>query len=250
MGSVEIDRAIVVGASSGIGAEIAREIVRCGGRVVMIARRLDRMNELTSTFDRSNGGEAYPIEHDVRHRDEVPRLFQESARLLGGLDTIVYAAGVMPDVAPEEYPTEKDALMIEVNLLGGIAWLNEAAHRFGTTGSGRIVGISSIAGDRGRRGNPVYCTSKAALDTYLEALRNRLSTRGVTVITVKPGFVDTAMVEGKSGLLWLISPLKAAKVIVSAVERGREEFYVPGRWWFVGRIVKSIPSFLFRRLNI
>lgn len=216
----------------------------------MIARRLDTLNAAIATFDTSNGGAAHALEHDVTNREEIPRLFQESARLLGGLDTIVYAAGVLPDVGPEEFSTEKDAEIIEVNLLGAIAWLNEASHRFATTGSGRIVGISSIAGDRGRRGNPVYCTSKAALNTYLEALRNRLSVKGVRVTTVKPGFVNTAMVEGKSGLIWLISPGKAAKVILGAVERGREHLYVPARWWLVGRIVRSIPSFIFRRLNI
>ncbi len=216
----------------------------------MAARRLDALNALIATFDTSNGGAAHALEHDVTNRREIPRLFQESARLLGGLDTILYTAGVMHDVEPEEYSTEKDSAMIEVNLLGAIAWLNEAAHRFSAIGTGRIVGISSIAGDRGRRGNPVYCTSKAALNTYLESLRNRLSVKGITVTTVKPGFVNTAMVEGKSGLIWLISPAKAAKVILGAVERGREHFYVPSRWWIVGRIVKSIPSFIFRRLNI
>ncbi len=245
-----IERAIVVGASSGLGAEIARTVVEAGGAVVLLARRGELLQSLVDSFDRSSGGVAHIMEHDVLNRGEVPLLFQEAARLLDGLDTIFYVAGVLPAVAPDEFSTEKDVMTMEVNTLGAIAWLNEAAHRFQEVGSGRIVGISSIAGDRGRRGNPAYCTSKAALNTYLEALRNRLSTRGVKVITVKPGFLDTSMTKGLPGLLWLISAEKAADIVVKATMRGKERLYVPARWWMVGRVVKTIPSFMFRRLNI
>ena len=98
--------------------------------------------------------------------------------------------------------------------------------------------------------NPVYCTSKAALNTYLEALRNRLAVKGVQVTTVKPGFVETDMVAGRSGLLWMISPEEAADTIVRRVERGAESFYVPARWRLVGTIVRALPSFIFRRINI
>ena len=73
--------------------------------------------------------------------------------------------------------------MFEVNLIGAVAWLNEVAQRFARARGGTIVGISSVAGDRGRRGNPAYCTSKAALTTYLEALRNRVARFGVAVVT-------------------------------------------------------------------
>lgn len=245
-----ITRAIVVGASSGIGAAIARRIAATGGSVALVARRGDLLAALAEEIESETPGRAIVVPHDVTDRDEVPALFQECTRKLDGLDTVIYAAGVMHEMAPDEFDTPKSVAMIEVNTLGAIAWMNEAAQRFGALGSGRIVGISSIAGDRGRRGNPVYCTSKAALNTWLEGLRNRLAVRGVQVTTVKPGFVDTAMVDGKSGLLWLISPAKAAAIIVDRVERGREQFYVPSQWWLVGTLVRALPSFLFRRLNI
>src|SRR5260370_14867305 len=99
----------------------------------------------------------------------------------------------MPRVGEDEYAFEKDRQIIEVNVLGAMAWLNEAAPRFARAGEGTIIGISSVSGDRGRRGQPAYCASKAALDTYLEALRNRLRRRGVPGVTVTPGPVDTRM---------------------------------------------------------
>lgn len=243
--------AIVVGASSGIGEEIARRLVERGGRVALLARRGDALAALCDDLNAAAGEErAIAVAHDVANREEIPRLFQDLTQRLGGLDAIFYAAGVMPHVEPDEYSTEKDAAMIDVNVTGAVAWLNEAARRFDRLGEGTIVGVSSIAGDRGRRGNPVYCTTKAALNTYLEGLRNRLLVKGVKVVTIKPGFVDTAMTRGKPGLIWLISAQEAAVRIVAAAEKGKHTAYVPGQWRLVGLVLRSIPSFIFKRLNV
>ncbi|HNI97518.1 MAG TPA: SDR family NAD(P)-dependent oxidoreductase, partial [Leptospiraceae bacterium] len=115
---------------------------------------------------------------------------------------------------------------------------------------GKIIGISSIAGDRGRVGNPVYNTSKAAMNTYLEALRNRLARKGILVLTVKPGFIDTDMTKGMQGLFWLISAAKAAEIIIRAADRNKESIYVPWKWSLVALIIKNIPNFIFKKLNV
>jgi len=249
--SIPWNSAIVVGASSGIGEAIARRLAREGCRVALVARRGDQLGRLRDELNRSAGRDiAIVAEHDVRNRPEIPMLFQELTRQLDGLDLIIYAAGIMPKVAVDEYDSEKDAAMMEVNTIGAMAWLNEAAARFERVRRGTIVGISSIAGDRGRRGNPAYCTSKAALDTFLESLRNRLGRFGVRVVTIKPGFIDTEMTRGTPGLFWLISPDRAAELILAAARAGRTSAYIPGRWRFVGLVVRSIPSILFRRLSI
>jgi short-subunit dehydrogenase len=96
----------------------------------------------------------------------------------------------------------------------------------------------------------VYCTTKAAFNTYLEALRNRLSEVGVHVTTIKPGFVDTAMTKGMPGLFWLISADRAAELILDAARKKVNTRYVPRRWWFVGTVIRSIPSFVFKKLNV
>ncbi len=246
-------RAIVVGASSGIGRALALRLVREGYRVVALARRAEMLADLereSAPFAKTTGGRLVVRAHDVRATADVGALFEDAVRELAGLDLIVYAAGIMPAGAPGEYDTPSDLEQIAVNLGGAVAWLNCAARFFRTQREGTIVGISSIAGDRGRKGNPVYCTTKAALNTYLEALRNRLAESGVHVCTIKPGYVDTAMTQGLPKLFWLISADDAARAILVAARNRVNVRYVPLRWWVVGTIIRAIPSFVFRRLNV
>lgn len=236
-----------------MGAALVRQLASEGYQVAALARRSDRLEELgASCADAcaSSGGRVVVRAHDVLDHGEVPELFEELVRDLGGLDLFIFAAGVMPKIEPREYSTPTDFEIIDVNVKGCIAWTNQAAQLMQTQRQGTIVGISSIAGDRGRKGNPVYCTSKAAMNTYLEALRNRLSEVGVHVCTIKPGFVATAMTDGMEGLFWLATPEQAASQILSAARNRANVRYVFRRWWIVGTIVKSIPSFLFRHLNI
>jgi NAD(P)-dependent dehydrogenase (short-subunit alcohol dehydrogenase family) len=252
MSGVPWSRAIVVGASSGIGAALARDLARAGCRVALVARREAELARVAGEIGTPANGEGlvrtYP--HDVTRYGDVPALFQQVCRDLGGLDLIVYAAGVMPRIGDDEYTFAKDRETVEVNVLGAIAWLNEAADRFARAGAGTIVGISSVAGDRGRSGNPVYCASKAALDTYLESLRNRIGRLGVRVVTVKPGPVATPMTQGLSKLPFLISADEASRTILAAAARGTRTVYVPARWWPIMLVIRSIPSPLFQRLNI
>ncbi len=246
-------RAIVIGASSGIGAALVQRLALQGYTVAALARRENELralaNSVNGNFPKSSKSKVLVYGHDVNDTDVVPDLFQEIVRNLGGLDLIVYVAGVQPVVGEKEFNFDKDAAMINVNVLGAIVWLNQAAVRFERTGSGHIVGISSIAGDRGRVGSPVYNTSKAALNTYLEALRNRLSRRGVTVTTIKPGFVDTPNLANAAKTFWVISPEDAAAQIYLAIRRKRGTVYIPARWGLVGLIIRHIPSSIFRWMN-
>ncbi len=244
---VSFQRAIVIGASSGIGAAVVKQLLASGAEVALVARRREPLDGVAAAAPTR----ARTYVHDVTSFDETPELFERIKRDLGGVDLIVYAAGVMPKIAESEYSFAKDRQMIEVNLLGAMAWLNVAAATFEAQRSGTIVGISSIAGERGRRGNPAYCTSKAALTTYLESLRNRLSRYGVRVVTIKPGFVDTAMTRGMKGLLWLISADQAAaSTLALAREPSGPSAFVPARWALVAWIIRHIPSFVFRRMSI
>jgi short-subunit dehydrogenase len=244
-------RALVVGASSGIGAALVRELAQQGYRVAAVARREAELSRLCRDINQAHGPDrACAYAHDVTAYDQIPELFQTITAELGGLDLIVYAAGAQAAMADNEYEFEKEATMIHVNLLGAIAWLGQAAVRFERGQAGHIVAISSIAADRGRRANPVYNASKAGLDTYLEGLRNRLSRHGVTVTTIKPGFVDTVMLKHAPKTFWVISPQKAAAAIYRAVRRQKQVVYVPARWWLVSLIIRYIPSVVFRRLNV
>jgi decaprenylphospho-beta-D-erythro-pentofuranosid-2-ulose 2-reductase len=239
----EFKHAIVVGASSGIGAELVRQLARSGARVAAVARRQERLDALQTDL----GGQVLTFAHDVTCFDEVPALFQEICLGLGGLDLIIYCAGVMPTVGAEEYNFEKDRQMIEVNVLGAVRWLNLAAERFENTGHGSIVGIGSVAGDRGRSGQPVYNTSKAALATYLEALRNRVAKKGVTVVTIKPGPTATEMTSHLHASK--MDPSQVASVILSKADKTGEH-YVKFTHRVAFGIIRRIPSPIFRRLSI
>ena len=246
-------RALVVGASTGIGAALVEQLVREGYAVAALARRADKLAELElrcEAFEDERGGRLIVRVHDVEQRQEVPALFEELVQQLGGLDLFVFAAGIMPAMGRHEYDTEKDVQILTVNTLGLIAWANPVARLLRSQRHGTIVGVSSIAGDRGRKGHPAYCTSKAAMDTYLEALRNRLAEDRVHVCTIKPGYVDTAMTQGMEKLFWLASPAEAAEKILAAARSRANVRYVKRRWWLVGTVIKSIPSFLFRHLNV
>ncbi len=243
-------RAIVVGASSGIGAAMVKKLASQGYQVAALARRESLLKELCDEVNAQPGnGRVFYRVHNVTDYDEVPATFQNVVRDLGGLDLIVYAAGIQLPVMLDEYNFAKDRAMIDVNLLGAIAWLDETAVRFERDGKGQIVGISSVAGDRGRVGSPVYNTSKAGLNTYLEALRNRLSRLGVTVTTIKPGFVDTVLLENAPKTFWVITPEQAAASIYQAIQKHKQTVYVPARWRWVMLIIRHIPSFIFRRMN-
>ncbi len=251
MAKSEFKHALVIGASSGIGEALARRLAAEGTRVALVGRREPELRRVMDEINSAAGEDrAAAIAHDVRVTAEIPELVQGIAKVLGGLDLVIYSAGVMPAVAGDEYNTAKDREMIEVNLVGAVAWLNPVAERMASLGRGTIVGIGSVAGDRGRSGNPVYCASKAALHAYLEALRNRLARAGVKVVTIKPGFIDTAMTRGKDGLFWVISADRAAEIILDKVRRGTVTAYVPARWRMVMAIIRSIPSFIFSRLGI
>ena len=193
---------------------------------------------------------SYP--HDVRQTEDVVDLFGEMARVMGGLDLVVFAAGVQPVVGTSEFPVEVDLDTIVTNFAGAVAWLDLAADRFARAGEGTIIGIGSVAGDRGRRGNPVYGATKAALASYLEAIRNRLAVRGVTVTTVKPGFVATPLLErfATPGFIPVADPDDVARDLLAAAASGKRVAYVPSWWRIIMSVIRAIPAPVFERLNV
>jgi short-subunit dehydrogenase len=248
---VDFRHALVIGASSGIGEALARRLAAGGARVALVARRAQQLDEIVASINATSGEQrAYAFAHDVRNAGEVPELLQRISCALGGLDLVVFAAGIQHRVAFDEFDVAKDQEMLAVNLAGAVAWLDPVADRFGRLKRGTIIGIGSVAGDRGRSANPAYNTSKAGLHTFLETIRNRIGRHGVRVVTVKPGFVDTAMNAGPGGTLWRISADRAAEIILRAARRGRETVYVPARWRYLMWVIRSIPSCVFKRLRV
>jgi decaprenylphospho-beta-D-erythro-pentofuranosid-2-ulose 2-reductase len=249
--SLVFRHAIVVGASSGIGAEIARQLAADGCAVALLGRRTGELEKVAAGIRAAGRGTAIVRAHDVTQYDTVPALLDSLVQELGGLDLLVYAAGVMHTPGEGEYDFAKDRAQVEVNLLGAMAWTTPVVAMFEARRSGTIVGLSSIAGERGRRTFPGYSTSKAGLTTWLEGLRNKASRSGVNVVTVKPGFVDTPMTTAIERKPMMIPATRAASLILSAARRGNSaSVFIPGQWWLVAMVLRHIPSFLFRRVNI
>jgi short-subunit dehydrogenase len=242
--------AIIVGASSGVGAALARRLAREGYALGLFARRIDRLQTLCDELTNAYYIRAFAYQHDVLNTAEIPALFERAINDLGRLDLFIYCAGTMFPNDPTAYHVDEDQFTLQVNLIGAAAWINPVAQRFQQQRAGHIVGIGSIAGDRGRRGMPAYTASKAGMHAYLEGIRNRVWRDGVTVTTIKLGQVDTDMLKNAERRRNPITPERAADLIWRAIEQRRQTVYVPSWWRWVGLGIQHLPSFVFRRLNI
>jgi decaprenylphospho-beta-D-erythro-pentofuranosid-2-ulose 2-reductase len=252
--------AILVGASTGIGAALARILADRGYRIALIARHAETLqrvcDEINARAPDAPGGPvatAYPL--DVTRYDDAPNLFDRIRRDLGAagsaLDLLVYAAGVMPRGVNGVWSFDDERATVESNVIGGMRWIGLAAAAMKAGGHGTIVGISSVAGDRGRKGNSAYMAAKAAMSTYLESLRYRLAGSGVRVVTVKPGFVATPMTSGlKTPKSLTVSAERAATRIADRCDGGATVAYVPGYWRAIMRVIKSIPAPLMPKLPL
>ena len=245
-------RGIIIGASDGIGAALAQRLTREGYTLALLARRKDKLEFVCTQINQaSNEGRARAYVHDVCEYEKAPELLRRIVADLGGLDLVVIVAGVnLPPGGIDKYNFANDRRMIETNLLGAMAWLTPVAEMFQSAKAGQIVAVSSVAGDRGRVGNPGYNTSKAGLSTYLEALRNRLTRHGVNVLTVKPGFVQTEMIKAAQGPTpFMITADKAVEDIWNAMQKRKQVVYTPSIWRWIMLAVQHTPSFIFRRLS-
>jgi len=243
-------RAILVGASGGLGSALSRRLAREGYTLALVDRNKTALQSLYDEINQAaNETRAVIYEHNVTAYDSVPDLLRRVIADIGGLDLFVYLAGIIyfPDI--DEFNFKEDHKVMEVNLLGAMAWMSEVAPLFQNAKSGQIVGISSVAGDRGRVANPANNTSKAGLTTYLEALRNRLTRHGVHVMTVKPGFVKTDMLRGVSKVMFAVEPEQAANLILNGIRKRKQTIYVSGIWRWIMLAIQHTPSFIFRRLS-
>lgn len=245
-------RAILIGAAGGIGAALARKLGREGYALALLDRDFKTLQGLCREInDRAGETRAIPFEHNVTDYRAIPESVRRIVADLGGLDLFVYVAGVIHFPGPAEYNFEEDRKMVEVNLLGAMAWLSQVAPLFQSAKSGQIVGVSSVAGDRGRVSNPGYNSSKAGLTSYLESLRNRLTRHGVNVITIKPGMVRTNMLTlpGAPRPVLAVTPEQAADRIWDSIRNRRQVVYISGIWGWIMLAIRHVPSFIFRRMS-
>jgi hypothetical protein len=238
---------LIVAATSDIGAALAQAYGARGADLILTARKVEDLATLKSDLEIRHRVGVQLVACDVGATDP-DRFFDD----LGELPpTVVMVAGLLGDQAASETDGRLSAQVMTVNYLGPSQFLLAAARRMRARGSGTIVGISSVAGDRGRGSNYIYGSAKAGLTALLSGLRNALTKSGVQVITVKPGFVATRMTaEMKLPPALTAQPREVAQAILKAQEKGRDVIYVRPIWWLVMTVIRHIPETVFKKLSL
>lgn len=234
---------IIIGASSGIGRELARVFSDDGYIVGITARR----QELLSEVKKELPGTSFIKRMDMVNPDEAMKALEELIKDMGGVDVIVINAGV--GFINQDLIWEKEKSTIDVNVTGFAAMANVAMRHFLNQESGHIIGVSSIAAIRGDLFAPAYSASKAFISNYLEALRFRVKKKKIPIIVtdIQPGFVDTAMAQGE-GLFWVASARKAAVQIFAAIKKKKERAYVTKRWRIIAWLLKFTPGWILEKV--
>jgi short-subunit dehydrogenase len=235
--------AIVVGATSGIGRELAKILVQNGYTVGAVGRRSDILSEL----QKENQGKFFTKKIDVSKTKEAMKLLQAMISEMGGVDLLVINSGVGHINSELLWPLERET--IEVNVFGFAAMANIAMEHFLKKGSGHLVGISSVSALRGSYESPAYSASKAFLSNYLDGIRAKVTKLKcpIVITDIQPGFVDTAMAKG-DGLFWVASPQKAAQQIYETITKKKKHVYVTKRWRIIGWLLKTLPDFIYYKL--
>lgn len=238
-------KAIVIGASSGIGLELVRVLSARGWDVGLAARRVDRLEALRDSL----GGGARVCAMDVSRPAEAVSRFLELADEMGGVDLVVLCAGV--DFFNSDLKWDEVEASIAVNVAGFAALANAAYGLFEKQGGGHIAGISSVACLRGSAAHPAYSASKAFVSNYMEGLcvKARRECPGIVVTDIRPGNVETPMSAGQPGRFWIAQPDVAAERIYAAIQKKKRIAYITPRWVWIARLLRSLPFGLYARVS-
>jgi short-subunit dehydrogenase len=243
---------VIVGATSEIARALARELAAEGGRFVLAARDGEELELLRADLAVRTGANVIAIPLDVADYRQHEAFFNRCLAELGEIRGLVLCQGYMAEQqqAADDWSLARE--MIEVNYTSAVALGNRFAAHLSAAGRGYICGVSSVAGDRGRQSNFIYGSTKAGFSTYLDGLRNRLFRRGVAVITVKPGFVDTAMTWGKLNPRSPVvaTPERVARDIAGAIRSRKNTIYTPWFWRYIMLVIRLLPEPLFKRLSL
>lgn len=233
---------IIVGASSGIGREIACKYVAGGNKVGITGRRENLLNELEEKFP----GQIFTSAFDVMGNENQDRI-QKLIEIIGGLDLLIYNSGFGDPSKELNFDIENTTTKTNVN--GFIEIVSYAFNFFAVQGYGQIAITSSVAAVRGNSWAPAYSASKAFMSNYAEGLNikaRRLKTN-IVVTDIRPGFMNTKMAKG-NGQFWIVPKEKAADQIINAIKKKKRIAYISKRWWLVAQIMKLMPYAIYRRI--
>lgn len=250
MSATQPQNILIIGATSAIAQATIRLYAEKNNNLFLVARNEEQL-EIIASDAKIRG--ANQVEHAVvdladmtKHNKLVENIYQSYEKI----DVVLIAHGTLPDQEKCQNQVKETLQQIKVNGLSTVSLLTLLANRFEEQQSGTIAVISSVAGDRGRQSNYVYGSAKAMVSTFLQGLRNRLYEKGVNVLDIKPGFVDTPMTaDFPKGPLWA-KPEQVAKSIIKAIDKKRQTLYTPWFWWGIMTIIRNIPETIFKRLKL
>ena len=239
---------LIIGAKSDIAKEVARVYAKNGYNLYLAARNSSELEDLKTDIEVRSSVDVQLKEFDIIDYNSHKKFYEElEEKPLG----VVVVSGYMVEQKLAQKDWDESLNTINVNYTGAVSILNIIANDFEKERRGFIVGVSSVAGDRGRKANYIYGSAKAAFTAYLGGLRNRLYESDVSVLTVKPGFVNTKMTEDLDLPEKLTAqPIDVAEDIFNAQQRGRNVIYTKSIWLLVMLIIKHIPEFIFKKLSI
>jgi decaprenylphospho-beta-D-erythro-pentofuranosid-2-ulose 2-reductase len=239
---------LILGGASDIGLAIAHRFAKDGFDVQLAARRPEELERAKADMELR-----YRVAVSLHAFDATA--FHAHAHFMAGLpklpDVAVSVVGLLGEQRENETDLEAAVRVMRANYEGPATILSVIGNLFEARGSGTIIGVSSVAGDRGRATNYVYGSAKAGFTAFLSGLRNRLAKKGVHVMTVKPGFVATRMTEGmKLPPALTATPEAVADQIYAGFRKGRDVIYTKSVWRLVMTIITSIPEGIFKKLKI
>jgi short-subunit dehydrogenase len=245
-----MQRILILGATSAIAEAVARRYAGLGARLFLVARSAERLEAVAADL-RSRGAQSVDgAAADLASIAGHSALLDRAWAALGGVDVALLAYGVLPDQALCERSWSATAEALQVDFTSPCALLHELANRFELAGAGVICVLASVAGDRGRKSNYVYGAAKGGLARFAQGQRHRLASRGVAVVVIKPGFVDTPMTAHLAKSRLYATPAGVARDIHRGITRRAAVVYTPWWWRAIMGVIRAVPDRLFVRTNL
>jgi decaprenylphospho-beta-D-erythro-pentofuranosid-2-ulose 2-reductase len=239
---------LIVGATSDMAKAIAKVYAKEGFDLILAARKPEDLSLFAEDLRIRSAQKIELVTLDLVALETHQPFYNA---LTTKPDGVILTAGYMAQQSVAETNWASTYEMLQVNYVGAVSLLNIVANDFESRRTGFIVGISSVAGERGRKTNYIYGSTKAALTAYLSGLRNRLQSSGVAVMTVKPGFVETKMTKGLDLPEKLTAqPEDVALAVFKAQKKGQDVLYTKGVWRLIMLIIKHIPESIFKKMSL
>src|SRR5580693_3075418 len=241
---------LVLGATSGIAEATCRIWASQGASLFLIARNAEKLAAVATDLRTRGASYVDTAVADLDDTEQHPALLAHAINSLTGLDVAYLAHGILGDQAKAEQDFNTAAQILHTNFIAPVSLLTWLANYCVQRHAGVLAVISSVAGDRGRKSNYVYGSSKAGLSAFLGGLRNRVDREGVTVLSIKPGPTRTAMTAAMPKSEKFADVDSVAESIVSAIDKRKDVLYVPFQWQPIMFIIRNIPERIFKKLDL